>query len=105
MPAYATFESVKVIELLQRHQRYFPIDGADAATYLDLAIPSAIEFAIDFLRTLRLDDGSWARFYDLKTEKPIFANRDGSIVYSIDEVDPERRYGYSWFNYAAEGIL
>lgn len=100
MPAYATSESVKVIELLQRHQKYFT-----PATLSELAVSAATEFAVDFLRTLRLPDGSWARFYDLKTEKPIFANRDGTIVHGIEEVDPERRYGYSWFNNAAEDII
>lgn len=39
----------------------------------------------------------WARYYELETHIPIFCNRDGVIVYSLDEVDRERRTGYAWF--------
>ncbi|MGM8225159.1 pectate lyase [Cellvibrio sp. ARAG 10.3] len=39
----------------------------------------------------------WARFYDLKTQQPFFANRDGKKVFSLEEVNHERRTGYSWY--------
>ncbi|MCA9431620.1 MAG: pectate lyase, partial [Candidatus Omnitrophica bacterium] len=39
----------------------------------------------------------WARFYDLKTGKPIFCNRDGKVVGSLSEVALERRTGYAWY--------
>ena len=38
----------------------------------------------------------WARYYELDTNKPFFANRDGHKVYKFEEVDPERRAGYAW---------
>lgn len=41
----------------------------------------------------------WARLYELGTNKPLFANRDGIPVYSLAEVDRERRSGYSWYTY------
>ncbi|MCB9784320.1 MAG: pectate lyase [Candidatus Omnitrophica bacterium] len=41
----------------------------------------------------------WARFYDLKTGKPIFCNRDGKVVGSLSEVALERRTGYAWYGY------
>lgn len=31
------------------------------------------------------------------TNKPLFANRDGISVYSLAEVDRERRSGYVWY--------
>ena len=40
----------------------------------------------------------WARFYDLKTFKPIFGDRDRDIRDNVNEVSLERRNGYSWFN-------
>lgn len=39
----------------------------------------------------------WARFYDLNTNQPFFANRDGSRVSSLAEVKRDRRTGYSWY--------
>ena len=39
----------------------------------------------------------WARFYDLQTNTPIFARRDGRRVSTLSEVDRERRTGYDWY--------
>ncbi len=39
----------------------------------------------------------WARFYDIPTNRPIFSNRDGVVVYDYNEVDPERTEGYAWY--------
>lgn len=45
----------------------------------------------------------WARFYEIGSNRPFMANRDGSKVYSLAEVERERRTGYSWYNdYPAE---
>lgn len=38
-----------------------------------------------------------ARFYDLKTRKPFFCDRDGVKKYSLAEIGYERRNGYSWY--------
>jgi PelA/Pel-15E family pectate lyase len=40
----------------------------------------------------------WARYIDLKTQKPIFGDRDRSIHDDVNEISVERRNGYSWFN-------
>lgn len=47
----------------------------------------------------------WTRFYELKTHKPLFCNRDSKVVYSLAEVDRERRDGYSWYTYAPQKVL
>jgi PelA/Pel-15E family pectate lyase len=39
----------------------------------------------------------WARFYELGTNKPLFCRRDGTLVYSMEEVERERRTGYAWY--------
>jgi len=36
----------------------------------------------------------WARFYELDTNRPLFANRNGHKVYSLSEVARERRTGH-----------
>jgi PelA/Pel-15E family pectate lyase len=39
----------------------------------------------------------WARFYDIKTMKPIFIGRDSVIHYDVKEIEAERRNGYAWY--------
>ncbi len=47
----------------------------------------------------------WARFYDLHTNQPFLANRDGKRVYRLEDVLHERRTGYSWYGYWPEKLL
>lgn len=39
----------------------------------------------------------WARFYALETNKPIFCGRDGVIREKLEQIEHERRVGYSWY--------
>jgi len=39
----------------------------------------------------------WARFYEIGTNRPVFAGRDGVVKYSVAEIDEERRNGYGWY--------
>lgn len=47
----------------------------------------------------------WTRYYELKTHRPMFCNRDSSIVYSLTGVERERRDGYGWYTYAPQKVL
>ena len=47
----------------------------------------------------------WTRYYELKTHRPLFCNRDSKVVYSLAEVERERRVGYTWYTYAPQKIL
>ncbi|MFH0988656.1 MAG: pectate lyase [bacterium] len=47
----------------------------------------------------------WTRFYELGTNRPFFSNRDGIPVYTLAEVDRERRTGYGWYAYAPAQLL
>lgn len=47
----------------------------------------------------------WTRFYELNTHKPMFCNRDGIVVYSLAEVERERRTGYAWYIYDPQEVL
>lgn len=42
----------------------------------------------------------WARFYDIPTGKPVYGDRDKSIHDDVNDLIPERRNGYAWFNTA-----
>ena len=47
----------------------------------------------------------WTRYYELKTHRPMFCNRDSKVVYSLAEVARERRDGYGWYSYAPQEVL
>jgi PelA/Pel-15E family pectate lyase len=47
----------------------------------------------------------WTRYYELKTHRPLFCNRDSKVVYSLAEVDRERRDGYAWYTFAPQRVL
>jgi PelA/Pel-15E family pectate lyase len=47
----------------------------------------------------------WTRYYELKTHRPMFCNRDSKIVYSLAEVLRERRDGYGWYTYDPQEVL
>lgn len=48
---------------------------------------------------------SWYRFYEIGTNKPIFSGRDGVIMHTIQEIEQERRDGYSWGGSYAKQLL
>ncbi|MDR2935851.1 MAG: pectate lyase [Rikenellaceae bacterium] len=47
----------------------------------------------------------WARFCEIGTNRPFMCNRDGIKVYKLSDVVPERRVGYSWYNYSPQKTL
>ncbi len=47
----------------------------------------------------------WARFYDLRTGKPFFCDRDGVPKSSVAEIGSERRNGYAWYGNWPEKLL
>jgi PelA/Pel-15E family pectate lyase len=53
------------------------------------------------------DPGSvtWYRFYEIGTNTPIFSGRDGVIKHTIQEIEEERRNGYSWGGSYAKNLL
>ncbi|MBI2946068.1 MAG: hypothetical protein HYY23_00340 [Verrucomicrobia bacterium] len=55
-----------------------------------------IPAALDWFQRSRLGPNTWARFYELGTNKPIYGDRDGKIHYRLDEITEERRRGYAW---------
>jgi pectate lyase len=39
----------------------------------------------------------WARFYEIDTNRPFFAGRDGVKKFDMAEIESERRNGYAWY--------
>lgn len=47
----------------------------------------------------------WARFYDLKDNRPLFGDRDNSVKYNFEELSEERKNGYAWFGNWPEKLI
>lgn len=47
----------------------------------------------------------WARFYEIGTNKPMFVGRDGVIKNNLEEIEHERRVGYSYLDNYAERLM
>lgn len=47
----------------------------------------------------------WARFYDLKTNIPIFVGRDSIPKNDLKDIEQERRVGYSFYGNYAENLI
>ena len=67
--------------------------------YLELGDEKYLEpipRAIAWYDRSKLDNGKWARMYELNTNRPIYGDRDKKIHYTMEELSEERRTGYSW---------
>jgi PelA/Pel-15E family pectate lyase len=51
------------------------------------------------------ESSTWARFYEIGSNRPIFVGRDGMVKYSVAEIEHERRTGYSWYVDEAAKLL
>lgn len=47
----------------------------------------------------------WARHYEIGTNRPIFAGRDGVKKYHLADIERERRTGSAWYGYWPEKLL
>lgn len=84
--AVAWFEQVKITGL--RTERFETAAGRDVRVSADPQAPPL-----------------WARFYELGTNRPIFAGRDAVIKYSLAEIERERRAGYGYYTERPRDLL
>jgi hypothetical protein len=47
----------------------------------------------------------WGRFYDIKTNKPFFCDRDGVPKPHLADIGSERRNGYAWYGTWPQALL
>jgi PelA/Pel-15E family pectate lyase len=52
--------------------------------------------AIAWFKRSEIAPNTWARMYEIGTNKPIYGDRDGKIYYRVEDLSPERQTGYSW---------
>lgn len=112
LPSNCTSESVGIVRFLMSIEN--PSDE----------IKDSIKSAVAWLQSVQINgikvqkiDGNatviedanakpvWARFYDLDTNKPFFCGRDGIKKDNLQDIEAERRNGYSWYGNWAETLL
>jgi PelA/Pel-15E family pectate lyase len=90
-------ESVEIVRFLMSIKKPSP------------AVVEAIESAIKWFEQSQLKDPegkpTWARFYEIGTNRPIFVGRDGVVKYDVNQIDEERRTGYAWYVDGAAKLL
>jgi|HigsolmetaAR201D_1030396.scaffolds.fasta_scaffold00478_15 PelA/Pel-15E family pectate lyase len=47
----------------------------------------------------------WSRFYQIRTNRPIFAGRDGIVRFRLADIERERRIGYTWYGTWGTAVL
>lgn len=47
----------------------------------------------------------WARFYDLKSNKPIYGDRNSLVTSNFEDLSEERKNGYAWFGNWPEKLI
>jgi PelA/Pel-15E family pectate lyase len=52
--------------------------------------------ARDWLERSTIRPGTWARLYEIGTNRPIYGDRDGKVHYTLAEISAARRAGYRW---------
>ena len=55
-----------------------------------------IPAALAWFERSTIAPGTWARMYELGTNKPIYGDRDGKIYSRLEDISEERRTGYGW---------
>ena len=102
--------SQKIIDAVENAVAWFNESKILNTKVRTIAAPP-VEYKYRFSKTDRVvvNDPSappiWTRYYELKTHRPLFCNRDSKVVYSLAEVDRERRDGYGWYTYEPQKVL
>jgi PelA/Pel-15E family pectate lyase len=102
--------SPKVISAVENAVDWFRASEITGVRIKTIAAPDLVTpYRVSKTDKLVVSDPSappiWTRYYELKTHRPFFCNRDSKPVYSLAEVQRERRDGYSWYTYAPQKVL
>ena len=110
-PSISGSESVGIIRYLMAQERTPEIERAilGALRWFDASKLEGIRYVgADPNGVYFVEDSNavtWYRFYEIGTNRGIFSGRDGVVKYSIQEIEQERRDGYSWGGSYAKALL
>jgi PelA/Pel-15E family pectate lyase len=113
MPSQAAAESAELVTFLMEQPAPSPeivaaINAAVAWIGKNKIYNVAFKFDDHDIRHLVPAPGNgpiWARYYEIGTDRPVFADRDKSIHDNVNEISDERRNGYSWYNDTPKRML
>lgn len=99
-----------VIEAIQNAVAWFDTSKIYYTRVKTIAAPRMVTpFRVSVTDRVTVEDTTappiWTRYYELKTHRPLFCNRDSKVVYSLADVDRERRDGYGWYTYNPQKVL
>ncbi len=102
--------SSKVVNAIQSAVKWFEDSKIYGVRIIEKKIePKKYYFSTFDYDRIVIEDSTappiWTRFYELKTHRPLFCNRNKKFVYSLSEVEHERRAGYTWYTYAPQKVL
>ena len=102
--------SHKIIKAVDDAYAWFKVSAIRGIRVETFAAPEMITpYRISHTDRRVVNDSSaaavWARYYELKTHRPMFCNRDSKPVYTLAEVERERRDGYAWYTYEPQKVL
>ncbi|MBQ8294383.1 MAG: pectate lyase [Alphaproteobacteria bacterium] len=122
LPAISVWESCNVLELLMEIHEPSPqvINAVGSAILwlksvqinglrleqVKLKEKVGTEYPYDLV--IINDDSArpiWARYYELVDNTPFMCTKQGKKVYSLSELDYDRRVGYTWYGYWPEKIF
>lgn len=110
--ALVSSESAKLLQLLLRYAPDYPGVApslADAADWLrEHQIKDKDRYRDSDGRLALIDSPGkviWSRFYDLKTGRPVFFDRDGKTYSDVSQISLERQRGYGWYQSVASEFL
>jgi PelA/Pel-15E family pectate lyase len=102
--------SPKVVNAVRQAVKWFKdsqIKGIRVKTVA--ATPDTSQYTVSRIDRVVVEDITappiWTRYYELKTHRPLFCNRDSKVVYSLKEVARERRSGYGWYTYNPQRVI
>ncbi|MBI5471174.1 MAG: pectate lyase [Ignavibacteriae bacterium] len=124
LASFCSMESAEIVTLLMR----IDTPSADIVRAVDAAVQWFTENQIRGIKVVTVDappatfrfhstkidrvvkqdpnaPPTWTRFYELGAGRPLFCNRDGKPVYTLAEVERERRTGYAWYTDAPADVL
>ncbi|BAV08751.1 pectate lyase, PelA/Pel-15E family [Filimonas lacunae] len=102
--------SPEVVKAVQNAVAWFQASKITGITIQTIqAAADTSQYTVSHVDKIVVRDSSappiWTRYYELKTHRPMFCNRDSKIVYSLAEVQRERRVGYAWYTYEPQKVL
>lgn len=97
--------SSEIIEAVESAIKWFEKSKIEGIKIETVAVK---EYEKGFDRVVVKDKNAppiWARFYDIKTNCPIFSGRDKIIKDSLAEIEIERRTGYAYYTNSPQRLL